>query len=217
MAEVKLQNDEAKEKSVVNKDPTVIKKRKVINGQAKIRKKPLSKQIAELFGVDSIKSVGKYLIGDIIIPAAKNTLSDFVSEGIDMILGIDYRHRPRSRGGAYGRMDYTSRYDRDRNRYGRDRFGHDRDERDYGRAPSSYEDIVFDSRADANRAIEYLCDLIDTYEQASIGDLFDAAGVSGGDYTDRRWGWKSIGSARIVSTRDGYVIDMPKPVPLNKT
>lgn len=192
----------------------VTKKQKAIRGTAVIRKKPLTKRLAELFGAESGQNIFDYLVGDILIPAAKNTLSDFVSEGVDMALGIDTRRRRRDPRDRYGRVDYGSSYrsDRDRDR-DRRRDGRDRDRRDY--TPSTYEDIVFETRADANRAIESLCDVIESYGQASIGDLFDAAGISGGDYTDRRWGWTNISSARITPVRGGYVLDLPKPTLLN--
>lgn len=188
----------------------ITKKEKVIKGKAIIRKKPIGKRIAELFGAESGQNIFDYLIGDILIPAAKNTLSDFVSEGVDMALGIDTRRRRRDVRDRYGRFDYGASYrvDRDRGRGRRDE--RDRDRRD-SRTPTSYEDIVFETRADANRAIGSLCDIIESYGQASIGDLFDAAGISAGDYTDRRWGWYNIASARITPVRDGYMIDFPKP------
>lgn len=184
----------------------VTKKQKVIKGTATIRKKPLGKRIAELFGAESGQNIFDYLIGDILIPAAKNTLSDFVSEGVDMALGIDTRRRRRDPRDRYGRVDYGVAYRGDRRD---DRRRDNRDRRD--RTPSTYEDIIFETRADANRAIGSMCDIIESYGQASIGDLFDAAGISGGDYTDRRWGWYNISTARITPVRGGYMLDLPKP------
>lgn len=211
MANVELpEKNEVKEKIVLpsREEVTtkVTKKQKVIKGTATIRKKPLGKRIAELFGAESGQNIFDYLIGDILIPAAKNTLSDFVSEGVDMALGIDTRRRRRDPRDRYGRVDYGVAYRGDRRD---DRRRDDRDRRD--RTPSTYEDIIFETRADANRAIGSMCDIIESYGQASIGDLFDAAGISGGDYTDRRWGWYNISTARITPVRGGYMLDLPKP------
>lgn len=217
MATVDLPEKDEVTKIISDKEPTkkIVKKEKAIKGTAVMRKRPLGKRIAELFGAESGQNIFDYLIGDILIPAAKNTLSDFVSEGVDMALGIDTRRRRRDPKDRYGRFDYGSAYrvdrgdsrDRDRREF-RDRYERDR-------TPTSYEDIVFETRADANRAISSMCDMIEAYDQVSIGDLFDAAGVSGGDYTDRRWGWTNISSARIIPVRGGYVLDLPKPILLN--
>lgn len=212
MANVELpEKNEVKEKIVLpSKEEVtakVTKKQKVIKGTATIRKKPLGKRIAELFGAESGQNIFDYLIGDILIPAAKNTLSDFVSEGVDMALGIDTRRRRRDPRDRYGRVDYGVAYRGDRRD---DRRRDDRDRR-VDRTPSTYEDIIFETRADANRAIGSMCDIIESYGQASIGDLFDAAGISGGDYTDRRWGWYNISTARIIPVKGGYVLDLPKP------
>lgn len=214
MATVEMpEKNEVKEETILPSKEEVVtkvtKKEKVIKGTASIRKKPLGKRIAELFGAESGQNIFDYLIGDILIPAAKNTLSDFVSEGVDMALGIDTRRRRRDPRDRYGRVDYGASYRGDR-RDDRRRDDRDRDRR-RDHAPSSYEDILFETRADANRAIGSLCDIIDSYGQASIGDLFDAAGISGGDYTDRRWGWYNIASARITPVRGGYMRDLPRP------
>lgn len=208
MATIDMPEKEALEIAKNPPEKIVVKKEKAIKGKATMRKRPLGKRIAELFGAESGQNIFDYLIGDILIPAAKNTLSDFVSEGVDMALGIDTRRRRRDPRDRYGRTayDYGSAYRTDR-RDSRDR--RDRYERD--RTPTSYEDIVFETRADANRAIATMSDIIEAYDQVSIGDLFDAAGISGGDYTDRRWGWTNISSARIIPVRGGYCLDLPKP------
>lgn len=216
MATVDMPEKVEAEESVVlpSKEETtakVMKKEKAIKGKATIRKKPLGKRIIEVLGIEpgSGQGIIDYLMNDILIPAAKNTLSDFVSEGVDMALGIDTRRRRRDPRDRYGRVDYGAPYRGDRRD---DRRRDDRrSDRESVRTPTSYEDIVFETRADANRAIESMFDIIDNYGQASIGDLFDAAGISGGDYTDRRWGWYNISSARVTPVHGGYVIDLPRP------
>ena len=57
-------------------------------------------------------------------------------------------------------------------------------------------------------------DMIDQYDIASVADLYDLVGIVG-SYTDNKYGWTSVRSARIERVRDGYVIRMPKALPLD--
>ena len=39
-------------------------------------------------------------------------------------------------------------------------------------------------------------------------------GVSG-NYTDNKYGWTDIRNASVIRVRDGYMIKLPKALPLN--
>ena len=74
--------------------------------------------------------------------------------------------------------------------------------------------IVFNSRGDAEAVLMSMDELISQYEVVRVADLYDLAGITG-DYTDYRYGWTDIRSARIERVRDGYIIRMPKALPLD--
>lgn len=48
----------------------------------------------------------------------------------------------------------------------------------------------------------------------SVADLYDLVGING-NYTDNKYGWFNIRTASVVRVRDGYMIKLPKAVPLN--
>ena len=57
-------------------------------------------------------------------------------------------------------------------------------------------------------------EIIDTYGIVTIADFYDLAGVTG-DYTTNNYGWTNIRNAEVVRVRDGYIIKMPKAMPID--
>ena len=56
-------------------------------------------------------------------------------------------------------------------------------------------------------------EMIEQYDAVRVADLYDLVGITG-DYTDNKYGWTNIPNARVVRTRDGYKIEMPRALPL---
>ena len=50
-----------------------------------------------------------------------------------------------------------------------------------------------------------------TKKYCNIGDL---VGIKG-NYTDNKYGWMNIRNAEIMRVRDGYMIKMPRAVPID--
>ena len=115
---------------------------KVTSGKVVKQKKTLGKKFAETFLGDNIESVSSYIIYDIIIPAAKNMISDTVSNGIEMLLfGQTSGSRTRrDRGKSY--VSYSNYY-KDRDRY------RDRQISQRNRAGHNFDDIILESRGEA--------------------------------------------------------------------
>ena len=56
-------------------------------------------------------------------------------------------------------------------------------------------------------------ELIETYGIVSVADLYELVGVDG-EYTDNDYGWTNIRNADVVRTRDGYLLSLPKAMPI---
>ena len=54
----------------------------------------------------------------------------------------------------------------------------------------------------------------EAYQVVSVADFYDLVGVSG-NYTDNKYGWTDIRNASVIRVRDGYMIKLPKALPLN--
>lgn len=185
---------------------------KVVQGTAKTRSKSIGKKFGETFLAEDMKSVGDYLLFDVLVPAVKDTIVNIVTNGINAFVYGDTRPAQKSRFNApYGSRPagYTSysSYSRPRQPEGNFRSG-----REIGYSRNDKEPIV-DSRYDADLVIEELNNCIMEYDQATVGDLYDLLGFDS-DHTDYKWGWVDLSSATVRKVSGGWLIDLPRPTRL---
>lgn len=73
--------------------------------------------------------------------------------------------------------------------------------------------MILVSRDEAQLVLDTLIDIIDTYEFASVADLYDLAGLPT-TYVDNKWGWGSLQYAEVRQVREGYLLDLPNVEPI---
>ena len=179
---------------------------KVVNGPVKVKKKNEVSKLKDVFISEDAANVKSYVVMDVIVPTVQKAIVDIVSDGIRMIFGQG-RDSSRSRS-SDGPVSYRSYYDK------RD------DDRRYGRSSSrtrgsySYDDIIFDSRGEAERVRERMEDLLDQYKLVTVADLYEMVDVPG-EWTDNKYGWTSLRTAEVVRVRDGYMLKLPKAFPID--
>lgn len=180
------------------------KVKKVVNGAVTTKKKSESGILKGAFITEDIRSVGSYILTDVVIPSIKNILSDTVSNGINMLL---FGEAGRKRGSSSSKISYSQYYS-DRNN------AVTSPNRSLGRTGWDYDEITFETRGDAERVLTELDEAIDRFGVISVGDLYNAAGVTTENFTVNKYGWTNIRSAEVIRVRDGYVIKMPKATPI---
>lgn len=183
------------------------KMRKIVSGSVKTKKKSGMTKFADIFISENVSNVKSYLLMDVLLPAIKNTIEDVVTNGIRMILRGDTSARKSSSSRA-SNISYSRYYDK-YDRRDEDRYSSPR-RREY-----EYDEIVFESRGEAEAVLRRLDEAIDEYGQVTVADLYDLAGITG-EYTDNNYGWMNIRNAEAVRVRDGYVLKMPKALPISK-
>lgn len=176
-------------------------KGKVVKGKVKEKKKSLGKKMSESFLEDDSSNVGRYIIWEVLIPAAKDTIFDILTNAGRMFLyGENEKPRNISRDRGKSYVSYSSYYEDDRRR---ERARVNR------RASQNFNDVIFDYKEDAEEVLDRLADLVDDYGMATVGDLYDLIGKSS-SYTDQKWGWYNLNTARVVRDRDGYSLRLPR-------
>lgn len=178
--------------------------KQVVTGRVAIREKPF---LIRLFG-DNLSSIGEYILYDVLLPAAKSTFSDIVTNSIEMMLygeASNSRRLRRDRGRTY--VSYNSIYDRRRSssRPSRERRTASR---------HSFSDVILDTRQDAEEVLGSLVELVDTYDVASVADFYAAVGLEA-EWSDNKYGWDNLASSEVRRVRDGYILKLPKPMILD--
>ena len=181
--------------------------KKVTNAVVVEKQKPL---LARIFG-DHMQDIGSYVLWDVLVPTAKSTVSDIISNSIEMLLYGDSGSAPHRRRRGVSRerdrsyVSYNSMYDRRPSR------GSSRKPQKRGR--HNFDDIIIDNKREAEDVLTVLVEAIEMYEACTVADLYEAVGLPT-EFTDHKWGWYELGAAYVKRDRFGYSLVMPKPEPL---
>lgn len=206
-----LPSNSVKKKSIDEVAPRRVER--VVSGKVRREKKTFTESFKETFLGEDARNVGSYILYDVLIPAAKTTLQEMVSQGIEMFL---FGNESGSRRSSTGR--------RDKNRsivsYGNyfqniEKTGSPHRSSSRGRLHAKIDDIVIEDREEAQDVIESMVDLLEKYESVSIADLYELAGLDGGSFTDNKYGWYNLKRAGVVRTRGGYKLELPTPEELD--
>lgn len=185
------------------------------------RKKPLGTRFKDTFlsGADS-RSVGQYVFLDILVPRLKDMVVDAVTQAARRaILGENA-----ARGGGYNYSSgpavvRTTRYDGYSSSappaWSQSRGGpQQRQIEPRQRVTHQFEGIALEERGDAEVVHEKLYEMLEEYRVVTVSDLYQLVGITPAPL-DNKWGWTSLSGSRITATGGSYLIDLPKPSPLD--
>lgn len=186
---------------------------KVITGGVVTKKKTFGKKMSELFLSDDVDSVAGYILHDVLIPAAKSTFSDMVNGGLDMMLFGETK-------GSRTRRDKGKSYVSYNGYYGKTSYNHDSRDRNRlaetskRRARHNFDDIILETRGEAEEVLSNLVDLTVDYGMASVADLYALVDLES-NFTDDKYGWVDLSGAVVTRVRTGYMIDLPRTIALD--
>ena len=180
------------------------KVQKVITGVAKTKKKSEARKLVDIFISEDVSKVKEYIFMDVLVPAVKKAISDIVTNGIDMIL-YGGNSRPKSSNIPATRVSYTnySNISRPETRSVAPQ-----------RKSYSYDDIILETRGEAEAVLSQMDEIVSQYGFVKVADMYDLVGITG-NYTDNNYGWTDIRSAEVIRVRDGYMIKMPRALPID--
>lgn len=175
----------------------------VVTGKVVTKKPSALRKLTGEFISEDAKNVKSYVFGEVLIPAIKKAISDIVTDGIDIILYGESRKG--SRRSSVDKVSYRNYYDRDA-----------RPSRMSSTSSSIYscDDIILDSRGEAEEVLRSLDEIMSTYRLVRVADLYDLVGITAPP-TANGYGWTNIRNAEVVRARDGYMIKMPRAIPLD--
>ena len=175
---------------------------KVVKGSVRTKKKSELTKLADIFISEDVKNVKNFWLMDIIVPTVKKAILSTV----DMVLNGD--------SGKYSKNNSTSKVSY------RKYYEDQAPERKYSDGPKTrsrfdFEDIVFESRGEAEAVREQMIDVIDRYGFVTVADMYDMADLTG-PYTGNKYGWTNIRNAETVRiTGGGYILKLPKAMPID--
>lgn len=184
-----------------------------LEGSVSVRKKSVGRRLVDAFVGPDVVDVRSFIVNDVLIPATKNIVVDILDGFRDSIeRALFGTSRGRLNQQNYGRpvnssiVSYTPYWNGANNN---------------AQKPTtvSYvgrnapKDLIFTNNAEAAAVLNNLCDLIDTYGAVSVSNLNEMLGLPQ-TYTDTDWGWTNLSAACVRAVRGGYLLDLPKTMPL---
>ena len=174
---------------------------KVIDGNVKTKTNKVRK-LTDTFVAEDLKTVTNFAVTDVVVPALKEMFFKVVKDGLEMFL-FGNRGRSNSRSGVDS-ISYRNYYDKPAQTHS---------VRNSSRM--DYEDIIFDSRGQAERVIMEMENVIRRYGYVTVADMFDMVELTA-PYTGNKYGWTSVQHAEPVRLMGGgYVIKLPKAMPID--
>lgn len=174
----------------------------VANGVVIDPKKGIGARILKMFIAEDVHDIGRYLIEDVFVPGIKMAVISslerlfFARSGYSQYRPYDYT---KPRGGthstyAYGGYTSASSQPKTASDIPRDRSG--------------LKYITFVTRREADDVLDEMNEHILKYGEVTVRDYYEASGVDS-DFTDEKWGWRSLRGARCYPIRGGYAIELP--------
>lgn len=180
--------------------------KKVTSSETMEKKPSIGKRVLALFISEDAQEIKRYLRDDLIIPSIKT--------GILTALEMIFFHRTSGYGGWHP-LDYSKPAQRptiysysSQNNKGYVNAGENRT------AAGVTKTIVYKTRMDAEAVLRAIDEQIVTYGEASVMQFYDLSDVDS-QFTDAKWGWKDISTARIYPCPGGFTIQMPKSILLD--
>lgn len=188
------------------------KKVKAVVSVPPVKTKPtFGSRVKALFVGEDARSVGAYLLIDVVVPAAKDLIFDIFTEGASRTLYGSSSGRP-SRAGSPPWKTHTPYNKVSSGRRTQQRDEPRLDRRD--RALHDFSNLRFTNAGEAEAVIDRMGQLIEEYEVATVNDFYKCIGLTG-EFTDEGYGWDNLRGASVRRVRDGYMIILPQTKPID--
>jgi hypothetical protein len=187
---------------------------KIVTGEVVPKKKSIGKKFKETFILADPKSVFRYVLSDVMLPAARMMVIDATYNGLrKILLGETVARNMQS--GSQSRTVYQTPVQRGYSTmpYPSAAIGATSAQPGPRRNPSRHipvDTYLFTDKNDAERTLQQMQDIIDQYDVVTLADFNTMAGLKG-NYTDEKWGWAILPGADIQSHPDGWLLILPPP------
>ena len=196
--------------NITIRDPnSPVQDKKIISGnvkRVKTKEKAGKKFVHAFFGED-VENPGEYIVDNYLVPTglrmlnnAGQTILKHASDGLQMLLFGKVVNQNN------GQTDYTSFSN----------GGQSIQQPTARRLVDAVETFVFGTRVDAERVLNEMRGRIGTYGSVSVLDYYEMVGapIDNMAYVFKDRAWTNLDSARVLSSPEGFVIDLPRPISL---
>lgn len=191
---------------------------KAIEGTATVKRKSVGSRFKTIFTGVSLKDMLDDAVDQAIIPGIKGMLFDAGERMLDRVFGSGTGGGGRSSNAAARSMvtnvahvaynKFTAPTVAARPNAVQPQQAMSR----RAQAVFDFEEIEFQTRQDASIILNLMYDHLENYGSVSVAEFYGWADVKG-NFTDQKYGWRSLEGAGPTRTRSGmYVLNLPDPI-----
>lgn len=196
------------EKSKETKKDTAPEEKKleqVVTAPAVVKQKSIGKKFKAIFFGGEFKSSFRYVTADVLLPAARDTLFDAATKGVERLV---YGENVQARRGRPANTRGIVTYNRPVQRDSRSAMLPDQPPHRVARRGKESADVLITDREEAMLVLQTMVDCIDKYNVVSMADLNELIGQPIANI-DHNWGWTNLTTAQIRQDRNGYLLELP--------
>ena len=174
-------------------------------------KESVSAKVKHAFLGPDVDKVGDYILKEYMVPTGKKLLNSGIqgllrklSDGVQVLL--------------FGRVVSTQNGGVDYTSFANPSVGSSSSGQNSVKAyklMDAVETFTFPTRQVAQDTLDYLRGRIKTYGSTSVADYYEYIG-SAINYMMVDKGWVNLDGARVISTPEGFIIDLPRPISLKR-
>jgi hypothetical protein len=189
---------------------------RVTSADAVRRKPSLGKKFSQTFIGGDARTAWDYMIWEVAVPEIRYLMVESLQSGIERFFtGAVSRGRHPTGRNPLGHFNYQSRY-----QHGpqddRGPVPTRRQLSSQARARHDFDEIILQTRVDAQEVLERMYDMLEQYEVVTVADLYGLVGLKP-DHTDTTWGWTDLKGTTVGRVRGlGYLLDLPEPEALRR-
>ena len=190
-----------------DKSRSEIVKREPLKPVGKGRKVKVRKSLGAFFAED-FSTLKDHFIEEMFFPWLKHSIYDILNDGLCyFLLREDPTTIKRPRGAKIGYTAYDKLY---KNSYDY------RDDRPRQKGVFDYDDAEFDTRTEAEMALAAMEDEIERYGFTTVGSLYELAEITTNESVVEKYGWSSLSRAKVRKSSTGWIIDLPRAMPIER-
>lgn len=187
----------------------------IVSEGVTVKKPSRLKRFRRSFIAGDASSVGEHVFWNLLLPAAKDALSDMGSTFIDMMIYGEKRVHARNPAapaqglGSNSKINYGGISTGSRVVFSPAQAAQD----PVNQGRFSPNDIQVPTRAQAEAIIAKMFDVLEKYKVVTVAQLYSMVNITP-DYPDYKWGWTNLDSADIKRVRNGVLLVLPPPIDL---
>jgi hypothetical protein len=185
---------------------------RVVSDNTKVirAKKPVGRRMKDMFISAEPGAVRDHIIQRVLVPALRDMFADAFNESVNRMFYGDKnapsRRTSRPTFGGGGPTNYT--------KFTSSRSSDTRPPHPTSRQSTTFDEVILPDRNEANDVLESMGNVIDEHGCVSVADFYEMLGERP-NHVDAKYGWFDLRNARVRRVNNGYLLELPRPEPLN--